>query len=464
MKRAIALVILLAGVTFTASLPPAAGTDAPQPDHAGAGTVVVVSLDGFPASALSDPALPVPTLRQLAAAGTAATGMTVVNPAVTWPNHTSMVTGVSAARHGVLFNGMLIRGGPKEPLRVEPWRDKREMVQGDTVYDLAYRAGLATAQVDWVAIHNPGTITWAFPEKPRVDGPVEAAMIAAGAITKAELEGFAKAPITRRDQIWTAAARYIIRTHKPRLLLMHLLTLDSTQHRYGPGSLAASAAMAFLDAQVAQVIQELRGAGLESRTTLLVVSDHGFKSSARIIRANAVLRQAGLLTVEGPGVQCDAYVVPEGGTAMVYITDPQNRERLRPKLTQMFRGTEGVDRVLAGGDFAGLGLPSPAQNAQMADLVLVAREGYAFGAGQDGDAVSAAAGGAGHHGALNTDPDMNAIFIASGYRIRPGARLGQIANVDVAPTIAALLGLKMEHVEGRTLDVMLTPPIRRRQE
>ena len=297
---------------------------------AAAGTVVVISLDGFPASALQDPLVPVPTLRRLAAAGAMASGMTVANPAVTWPNHTTMVTGVPAAKHGVLFNGILVRGGPKDVLRVEPWRDKREMVRGDTVYDLAFRAGLSTAQVDWVAIQNPGTITWAFPERPSADGAVEKAMIAAGIVSRAEVEGFTKLPITRRDQIWTDATTYIIRTHKPRLMLMHLLTLDSTHHRYGPGSLAASGAMAFLDAQVARVIDALKLAGLESTTTMMIVSDHGFKMTRQQIRANVVLRRAGLLTGEGTAIQADAFVVPEGGTAMVYVTDPRNRERLRP--------------------------------------------------------------------------------------------------------------------------------------
>ena len=280
-------------------------------------------------------------------------------------------------------------------------------------------------------------------------------------MTKADVEGFTKLPITRRDQIWADAATFIIKTHKPRLMLLHFLTLDSTHHRYGPGSLAASGAMAFLDGQVARVIDALKAAGLDSKTTMMIVSDHGFHTTKRLIRANAVLRQAGLIAGDAAALQADAYVVPEGGTAMVYVTDPQNRERLRPKLVEIFRAAEGVDRVLGEADFAALGLPSPSGNPQMADLVLVAKQDYAFAAPADGDAVvPAAAGGAGHHGSLSTEPGMNAIFIASGYRIRPGAQLGQIGAVDIAPTIAALLGLKMGPVDGKALDAILTAPAR----
>ena len=89
----------------------------------------------------------------LAARGAVAKGMRSVNPTVTWPNHTSIVTGVTPAKHGVLFNGMLIRD-PGVPPRVEPWRDKKEMVRAPTLYDVAHEAGMTTAQVDCVAILN----------------------------------------------------------------------------------------------------------------------------------------------------------------------------------------------------------------------------------------------------------------------------------------------------------------------
>ena len=83
--------------------------------------------------------------------------------------------------------------------------------------EAAYQAGLTTAQVDWVAIQNPGTITWAFPERPSVDGAIEKEMVEAGIVTAAEVQDFAKTIITRRDQIWTNAALHL-KTHKPQLL------------------------------------------------------------------------------------------------------------------------------------------------------------------------------------------------------------------------------------------------------
>ncbi|HEX5085006.1 MAG TPA: alkaline phosphatase family protein [Blastocatellia bacterium] len=419
--------------------------------------VIVISLDGFPAYTFADPTLPAPTLRRLASEGVMAEGMRISNPAVTWPNHTSMVTGVQPEKHGVLYNGMLVRGGPRVAPKIEPWRDKREMVRVPTVYDLAYQAGLTTAQVDWVAIQNPGTINWEFAERPRADGAVEKEMIAEGLLTENEAREFSKGNITWRDQVWTNAAIHIIKKHRPNLLLFHLLNLDSVHHRYGPRTVAGYTAQAYIDTRVGQLFDALKAANLLDRTTVLVVSDHGFKTAKRSIKANAVLRRMGLLQAEGSKVSGDAYVISEGGTAMAYINAPENRKRLAPQMKEAFLATEGVARVMEPSEFHSLGMPTPEENDQMADLILVAKDGYSFGNPVDGDAVVDITGGMspGSHGYVSSDPEMNAIFIAWGYGIQGGRRLGMIDNVDVAPTIAALLGLRMEGITGKPLVTIL---------
>ena len=64
--------------------------------------VIVISLDGFPGFALEDPKQPIPTLRRFIREGTSAR-MHTINPTITWPNHTTMVTGVHADEHGLLL-------------------------------------------------------------------------------------------------------------------------------------------------------------------------------------------------------------------------------------------------------------------------------------------------------------------------------------------------------------------------
>ena len=431
-----AAILVVAGWT---GVHPAIAQAPPGADSA----VVVVSLDGFPASALDDPQLPAPTLRALMAGGASARRMTGVNPAVTWPTHTTFVTGALPAQHGVLFNGMLMREPGALP-RVEPWRDKSEMVRVKTVYDAAHEAGLTTAQVDWVAIHKPGTITWAFEERPDPSGAVVQELITAGHTTPEQITNFRGLNIITKDQIWTTAAVHMIERHQPNLLLLHLLSLDSTSHRYGPGTPAAYAAIGFLDSQLARIVEAVQRSPRRERTTLIVVSDHGFKAATRTLNPNATLRQAGLLAVgaDGKVTGGDAYVIPEGGTALVYALGAE-RETLVGRLEKLFRGSPGIARIIKPAEYAVLGYPAPSRDGQMGELVLVAAEGHSFSAVAEGTDVTDNPQPAGFHGALSSDPAMEAIFVASGRGIRKGVRVDSVSATQVAPTIAALLGVKL---------------------
>ena len=357
-------------------------------------TVVVISLDGFPAYALDDPRLPIPTLRKLAREGVMAASMRPVNPTVTWPNHTALVTGVDASEHQVLFNGLLTRPAGGGRPSIEPWRDKDLMVHAPTVYDIAYQAGLTTAQVDWVAIYRAKTITWQFPELPDPNGMIERELIADGTVTPEQLRTFEDSSQAWQDEIWTAAAEEILEKHKPNLLLFHLLTLDDTNHEYGPMSPASFTAMAFLDAKVKQILDVLQRTGQSRDVTLIVVSDHGFRTVKHKLHPNVLLRKRGLLN-EGPGQsKGDAWVLSEGGTAGVYVTNPDRKAELVSELRSILTGAEGIDHVYGVEDLPKLELPVPQMSDQAPDLVLAAAPDYMFSNESDGDFVTEAPQGA----------------------------------------------------------------------
>jgi len=414
-------------------------------------TVVLISLDGFPAYALDDTKLPIPTLRKLISEGAVATSMRPVNPTVTWPNHTSIVTGVEPSEHQVLFNGMLLPSVAGARPSIEPWREKQQMVHAQTIYDAAFEAGLTTAQVDWVAIYSAKTITWQFPELPDPDGAIERELIAAGTVTSEHLRTFEASTQAWQDDIWTAAAVDILEKHRPNLLLVHLLTLDDTNHEYGPMTNASLTAMAFLDAKVKQIIDTLQRTGLSKKATLIVVSDHGFRTYKRKIQPNILLREKGLLTGSSDKPKGDAWVMPEGGSAMVYVSDASRRTELLPKLRAAFTGAEGISAVYGADAFEKLGIPTHKQSDQAPDLMLAAEPGYMFANESEGDFITNAAAG-GTHGYLNTDPQMQAIFIASGPDIPKGIQLGNISNLDVAPTVAALLEIEMKKMKDHAVE------------
>lgn len=420
--------------------------------------VLVISIDGFPAWMWRDDTLPIPTLRQLAREGAVAKAMTVSNPSVTWINHTTLVTGVNPRRHGVLYNGLLVRQGPTQPPKIEQWRDKAELVRVPTVYDRAAAAGLTVAQVDWVAVTNATSIRWNFSEIPNPKGEIEAELAATGVATAEQLANFTKNKnIAWRDMVWSRAAAHILKTRRPNLMLFHLLTTDSVNHTYGPGTVASHTAFAYADRMVKEQLDALTDAGLRDKATVLIVTDHGFKKVAKLIHPNVALKQAGLLRAAGPTVtSCDAYVMAQGGLAFAFVTDPAKRAQVLPQLRKLCEGIEGVATVMDGNDAPQLGMPTPKENQGMGDLILYAKPGYAFQASAAGaDIIAEAKTYLGTHGYASTDPELDGVFLAWGRGIRAGAQLERIANLDVAPTIAQLLGVPLPDVEGRVLKEFL---------
>lgn len=430
---------------------------APGKDH----HVILISLDGFPAWLWNDESLMVPNLRKLAAEGASTKAMTVSNPSITWINHTTLVTGVEPRRHGVLFNGLLVRQGDNKPPKIEPWVDKTRLVFAPTLYDIAHEAGLTTAESDWVAVTRAKTITWSFPELPTPEGAIEKEMIAAGLIKPEHLAWMQLGPqrksVTFLDNIWTRAAIHIFKRHKPNLLLFHTLNTDATHHIYGPASMASHTALAYADRLVGDLVKAVDESGLRGRTTFFISTDHGFKKVTRIILPNVVLKKAGLAQGLGPAINtCDAYAMTQGGMAFVYVTSQARKAELLPKLKELFAQTEGIDRVIDGGEGHALGMPTPEENPGMGDLVLYPKPGYAFKNDAAGDAVvTPSVNYGGTHGYFNGDPELDGIFIASGRGIKKGVVLERMANLDVAPTMARLMGLKLPAADGRVLEEIL---------
>ncbi|MBA3314421.1 MAG: alkaline phosphatase family protein [Planctomycetota bacterium] len=435
----------------TACLSPCVAAE-PLAEH-----VVLVTVDGLPAYLLDDPSAVLPNIRGLAERGSRAAGMIVSNPSVTWPNHTTLVTGVYPAKHGVLFNGLLERPGLGVPVKVDPRRDKLELVQVPTLFDILHQQGKTSAGINWPCTRNSKTLGIDFPDSPESLDHTTPELIAelkeSGAVPEEAFKTFGSLSAPARDRIWTLAACHVIRTRKPNFMMFHLLNVDGTHHKYGPKSAAGYSAVAYADSCVGDLLDAIDEAGIADKTAVIIVSDHGFIPIPKSLRPNVLLRKAGLLTVEGKSVAtAKVYAVPEGGTALVYLTSPDTADADREQAIAAFQGQEGIDEVLTPEAFGELGLPTPMQSRQAPDLVLSAKDGYGFNADPIGEEfVIAAEGTPGTHGFLSTNPRMNAVFVAAGAGVRKGTRLDIVENVSVAPTIARLLGVLLESADGEPL-------------
>lgn len=150
--------------------------------------------------------------------------------------------------------------------------------------------------------------------------------------------------------------------------------------------------------------------------------------------------------------------ISQGGACFLYVLDEPNRESLKTRLAARFKEVEGVDLVIETGDFDKYGLADPAKNPHMADLVLSAKEGYAFSESAGGEIVVTEKSETtkGTHGYDPNQPKMHATFVAWGAGIKGGTTIGTIENTSVAPTAANLLGLKMNETDGPVLTEILS--------
>ncbi|MGC1276562.1 MAG: ectonucleotide pyrophosphatase/phosphodiesterase [Planctomycetaceae bacterium] len=423
--------------------------------------VVLITVDGLPAYLLDDPSAVLTNIRSIADRGVRAEGMVVSNPSVTWPNHTTLVTGVTPAKHGVLFNGVLERPGLGLPVKVNPRKDKLELVQVPTLYDALHASGGTAAEINWPCTRNTKSLSIGFPDVPEAIEHATPALIAelkeGGVLSDELIKDWGRLSGPARDRIWTQAACHVIRTRKPNLLMFHLLNVDGTHHKYGPKSAPGYTAVAYADACVGEVLDAIEEAGIADRTTVIVTSDHGFIPIPKTLKPNVLFRDAGLLTIRGKDVEtAKAFAVPEGGTALVYLTVPDSKDSDREKVLELFRDKEGIAQIITPDEFAKYGLPTPDTNRQAPDLVLAAEDGYGFSGDAAGDDfVTVADGTPGTHGFLSTNPRMNAAFVAAGAGIEDGAVLGVFDNVNVAPTIAELLGIVLPGVDGKPLEAIL---------
>jgi predicted AlkP superfamily pyrophosphatase or phosphodiesterase len=427
--------------------------------------VVMISLDGLANFYLDDPKAEIPTIRRLVAEGVRAEAMIPSMPTVTWPNHTTLVTGVTPAKHGVLGNSVLDRTSHELiPLVVDPIFNKDQIVKVPTVYDLAKKAGLKTAALLWPATRGATTLDWTVPDvgslahvRQFTTPSLIEAFTAEGIPWDKQEEWWETERIKERDRMFVQMASLVLRRHSPHLMLMHFVELDHAQHRTGPRSPEAYAALKNQDDCVASFWAELQRT-CPGRATLIVVSDHGFIPYRQRILPNVLLRQQGFLTAIGGRITGGSVrAVAQGGSCFIYVLDEANRAELVERIAKQFREVEGVGHVLVGQDFANVGLPHPGKNPQMADIVLSAKPGYNFNDLAAGDDVvtELLPQTKGAHGSDATHPEMHAAFIAWGVGIKAGAKPGKITNTSVAPTLAALLGIDMRDTDGAALEVIL---------
>jgi hypothetical protein len=457
-RGAAALLLLAASCAWRPSAPAPRGEDlaerlAATPEApAPAARAILVSITGLEPSAYrSGTAEPdMPTLARLAALGVEAERVVAASPPSAYPVHATLVTGRPPREHGIPADHRIGERG----VRSERYWHASQL-RGASLWQLAAERRLPVATLDWPATLGANVEVLLPDVRPTRRGERYAELLA-GAATPAlaarvrdagEAGEAAAESGTARDRLLVdIACELAADPRPPALLLLRLTQTEPPLGSAGPGSPEARAAFGAADAELARLLGCYDAAGLLAETAVVVVGDRIFEPVHSALRPNAALAEAGLLRLEPDGEVAgwSALARSNGGSAFVYAGDEAAALEARRVLQAAARSSGGF-RIVAASEMLALGADPKAW------FGLDAAPGFAF----EDDVRGALVGPSalrGASGRLLSGPGASTpAFVAFGRGFRRGVRVPEMAQVDVAPTLAAALGTSLEGADGRAL-------------
>jgi arylsulfatase A-like enzyme len=279
--------------------------------------------------------------------------------------------------------------------------------------------------------------------------------------------GFPKAVATkptRNDWTTLALLDSLWADGVPDLSFLWMNEPDLAQHETGPGSERSLAAIRNADDNLARVLRTLEAKGVRDTTDIMVVSDHGFSTILCLVDLVDSLNKAGLnassefKSTPTPG---DVIVVSNGGSSLVYVIN--HDEKVVQQIVSFLQGWNHTGVIFTRKPMPGtFTLDQVSVNSPNAPDVLVSfrwtddkndvgtpgmitSDAYQYGPGQ------------GMHVSLSPY-DMHNTLIAAGPDFRSGVFDDlPSGNVDVAPTVLWILGIKQpKPMDGRVLTEALT--------
>jgi predicted AlkP superfamily pyrophosphatase or phosphodiesterase len=449
MNRAVVAIWTLLVILALATGIPLVGQEKAAP------LLVVISVDGLRPDYVTEAeahGTKVPNLRRFLKEGTYAQRVVGVVPTVTYPSHTTLMTGVWPAKHGIFANTMF------DPLQknLQGWYWYAEDIRVPTLWDAAAQAGRSTASVQW-PVTVGAKITWNIPEVWRAGTPEDVKLIHAlatpGLLSEAAKEiGEYRGGIDTSgegDEVRGGYARWILEKKKPGLLILHLTAMDHTEHDTGVFSAESVAILERIDAVIGKVWETAEKIA-PGRTYVAVVSDHGFANYDQQLNLFPAFRDAKLFATDDKGNVTAWKAMPwvTGGSAAIVLKDPKDQATLgevRELLAKLQADpTSGIDRVLDAEELQKRGgFPTAA-------FFVGLKPGWRTGSSLSGPVISKVKTG-GTHGELPDVPELHSAFFLIGPGVPAGKNLGLIDMRDIAPTLAKEVGLSLPNADGKPL-------------
>jgi hypothetical protein len=412
--------------------------------------VSIAGLEAGRADAPSGASQPMPTVAALATLGVEAERVGPTAPPSVYPVHATLVTGRSPRQHGIPADHRLGERG----VRSERYWHASQL-RGPTLWQVSTERRVPVASLDWPTTLG-ASVDELLPDLVPTRRGERYVDLMAGAATPdlvARLREMGEAaeataePGPARDRLLVDLACELARRPRPpALLLLRLSQTEPALREAGPGTPPARAAFAAADAELARLLECFDDASLLADSAVAVVGDRVFEPIHSLLRPNVALAGAGLVSLD-PGGEITAWKAlarSNGGSAFVYAAGEDAAVAARRTLETAARQT-GAFRVVPASEMLRRGADPEAW------FGLDALPGFAFSDAPRGPLV-APSEDRGASGRLSRAPgEATPAFVAFGRGFRRGVRVPEMTQLDVAPTLAAALGMELPGAEGRAL-------------
>jgi predicted AlkP superfamily pyrophosphatase or phosphodiesterase len=419
--------------------------------------VVLISIDGLKPEYVLDAdahGLAIPNLRRFLSEGAYSSGVRGVIPTVTYPSHTTLVTGASPAAHGILANTTF------DPYRKNygGWYWYAEDIKVPTLWDVLAAAHLRTANVHW-PVTVAARIDENLPQYWRAGSPEDRKLLRVlstpGLLDRLERElgpyadGIDES-IEGDENRARFAARLIEEQHAD-LTTIYLTALDHEEHRSGPFSPESIATLERIDSALGLIL-EATARIYRGQVVVSVVSDHGFARAEKALHLGVAFRKAGLLKVDAKGAITGwkGMIWGAGGSAAIVLEDPNDRVT-RAQVAELLKKlasdpANGILRIVPKEELRSRG------GFNDAEWLVALRPGTVIGENLSGPLLTPATV-KGMHGYWPDLPEMNSAFFIAGPGVRAGKAVGTIDMRSIAPTLGQFLGVKLPAAEKPALSL-----------
>jgi predicted AlkP superfamily pyrophosphatase or phosphodiesterase len=419
--------------------------------------LLLISIDGLrPGDVIEAEkrGLKVPNLRRFMTEGTHADAVVGVLPTLTYPSHTSLITGVSPAKHGVVSNFTF------DPTNINQlgWYWYASDIKVPTLWDAAHKAGKTTGNVHWPVSVGARGIDYNLPQIWRTGHEDDDKLLAALATPDllpgltAKLGAYAHGideSITG-DENRARFVEAIIRDKKPYFMTAYFTALDHEQHEKGLDTPEAHAVLERIDAIIGKVVAAERAA--QPDADIALVSDHGFAQTKHDINLYSAFIKAGLIQFDATGkvTGWDAAAWNSGGSLAIVLARPEDKalhDKVAKLLAELKANPDAqIEEIIEKPEIETRG------GNPRADFYINFKLGAMAGGFKGVDApVSAPSHYQGMHGYFPNTPELRATFMIMGPGIPAGKSLGVVDMRAIAPTLAKIMDVPLPTAEKPAL-------------